>query len=278
MATALHHRITEQPRLGRFLAWSLGLHAAMLVILTFTVSNSVRIAPPAALQVKLVGVPQPTPAAKKEVIPEEIRTQDSPAPKEPPPDMKNLPTTELQSKFALDENKEKAQTDKQQLVKANERPPVLDKNPKEKKVVKNKPDAKVVKDPEDFLKALEFVDKLDKSTPSPTTTAKKTDKPAGEGPKIQLNLADQGTVDGIRSHIEKNWLIPPGMDTRGLNVGVEVRVDTAGNVTYVNVSSGSGNGAFDQSLVRAVRKASPLPIPSGKFETFQVMDLEFIGQ
>lgn len=48
-----------------------------------------------------------------------------------------------------------------------------------------------------------------------------------------------------------------------------------GNVIAVQVVQGSGNGAFDRSAEAAVRKADPLPVPSGRlFEKFR--DINFV--
>lgn len=272
--TALHHRVTEQPNLQRFIGISFGVHIVMLIVLSITLSNSIRVSPPAAMQVKLVGVPQPSVASKPMVEPEKVRTQDSAAPKEPPPEMKNIPPSEAKTKF-LTEVKP-VTPDTPNPIEAKQRPPVLDKTPREKKVVKNDLNAKVVKNPEDFLAALDFVDKLEKATPSSTTPAPpQPDKTAGEGPQLQLNLADSGVVSAIRAKVEQNWFIPPGKDTRGLSVTVAVSMAADGNLTSIRVTQSSGDGAFDSSLVRAIRKAVPLPIPHDKYDTFRELELSF---
>jgi colicin import membrane protein len=44
----------------------------------------------------------------------------------------------------------------------------------------------------------------------------------------------------------------------------------------VSVVRGSGNAAFDQSVIAAVYNASPIPVPSGPaFERFREFDLKF---
>jgi colicin import membrane protein len=40
-----------------------------------------------------------------------------------------------------------------------------------------------------------------------------------------------------------------------------VTLDATGNVLGVDISRGSGNPFYDQSVVRAIEKASPLPPP-----------------
>lgn len=271
----MHHPVTPSPELKPYAIWAVVGHVVLLVVVSLVISESIRTMPAAAMQVRLVGVPQPSSIQAKPKEPEKVRTQDSAAPKEPPPETKSIPPSEAKAKMLTKVEEQKTEDKPQQ--EAKKRPPVLDKTPREKKVVKNDKDAKVVKNPEDFLAALEFIDKLETQqlAPSPTATAKPTDEKAGEGPQIQLNLADQGAVDIIRNHIMQYWTSIPGQDVRGLQVVVRVSTDADGNLTYApRVITSSGNTAFDDSLVRAVRKAVPLPIPK-EDEKFRVIDFTF---
>lgn len=272
-----HHRLTEQPNLNKVLLFSLLAHLLVLAGLSLTFTSSIRIAPAAAIQVRLIGVPQPTAASKALNKPESVRTQDSAAPKEPPPDMKNIPPSEAKTKFLQELLDKVRPEDKPNPIEAKERPPVLDKNPDKKKVVKNDLNAKVVKNPEDFLSQLDdFTDKLDKASPKPSAVKPTpTQQPVGEGPEIQLNMADSGAVNAIRQHVERYWTIPAGKDLRGLQVIVRLSLSPDGNITGLQVVRGSGDGAFDNSLVRAVRKAVPLPIPHDKYDKFKEIDLAF---
>ncbi|MCA3243847.1 MAG: TonB family protein [Alphaproteobacteria bacterium] len=272
MAYTIHPRLTTQDTLKRYVGLSFGAHVVALLLLTFTIGHTARLAPPQAVKVQLVGVPIPAMPSKPKEI-EEIRTQDSPAPKEPPPNMKSMPESEATTKLA--EPVSATPVVKESDIAAAERPPVLDKTPREKKVVKNKPDAKVVKNPEDFLAQLDFVDALAKQAAKPTPNAKPSTQQAGEGPRLQLNLADGGIVNAIRDHISRNWLIPPGLDVRGLTVTVQVSLDEVGNLTGIYVTRSSGQQFFDNSLLRAVQKAMPLPIPANELPNFRDIELTF---
>jgi colicin import membrane protein len=58
---------------------------------------------------------------------------------------------------------------------------------------------------------------------------------------------------------------------------VNLRLEPGGQVVpdSVHVIEGSGNAAFDQSVVVAIYKASPLPVPDGaEFEMFK--DFNFV--
>ncbi|NBX86588.1 MAG: TonB family protein [Proteobacteria bacterium] len=273
MAAALHHPVTAPPSLERFLGLSLAVHVAVMIGLSLSFSHSIRSSPPQTMQVKLIGTPQPTAASNATKPPEEIRTQASAAPREPPPETKNIPPSQATTKLL---NQQELAADKKlNPVEAQKRPPTLDKTPDKKKVVKNDLSAKVVKNPEDFLKALDFVDKLEKQNANPVPNTQASDAPAGQGPDLQLNLADSGLVNAIRTHIESNWLIPPGLDTSALTVTVIISVNPQGGITALRISRSSGQTFFDNSLVRAVYKSAPLPIPADKYERFKDMELVF---
>jgi colicin import membrane protein len=252
--------------------WSLGLHVLALVAMSLSISHKVKLSTP-SIQVKLVGVPQPT-AQSKKVEPEKIRTQDSAAPKEPPPDAKNIPPSDATSKFAMDKPKEMDPNKKVNHVNAKERPPVLDKSPKEKKVVKNDLDAKVVQKPEDFLESIDDFLSDSKPTTKPTPSAKATEKPSGDGPQLQMNLADNAVTEGIGQAVNKNWFYQ-GYDVTGLSVTVQVNVSADGQLENVRVIKSSGNAAFDSSLIRAIRKTDPLPIPSDKIGGYREFNMTF---
>ncbi len=272
--SALHHRTSQQPNMGRILMWSLVVHVLALVAMSFSISHKVKLSTP-SIQVKLVGVPQPK-AASKKVEPEKIRTQDSAAPKEPPPDAKNIPPSDATSKFAVEKPKEQDPDKKVSHVEAKERPPMLDKSPKEKKVVKNDLDAKVVQKPEDFLASIDDFLTDSKPSPKPTPTAKATEKPAGEGTTLQMNLSDGAINDGIGQAVSKNWYFQ-GYDVKGLSVTVQVNLNADGTLQGVQVVNSSGNPAFDRSLVNAVRKSDPLPIPADKLAGYREFNLTFSG-
>lgn len=273
--SAMHHRITQQPNLQRFLGYSLAAHVIALIAMSLTLSSSIRLAPAPAIQVKLVGVPQPAMPTKPKETPQPVRTQDSAAPKEPPPEVKNIPPSEAKTKF-IQEEKPEPKEEKPNPVEAHKRPPVLDKSPKEKKVVKNDLSAKVVKNPEDFMKVDDFLESLEKTVAAkPTPTPPKPQEPAGEGPKLQLNMADNGVVSAIQEAVNHNWTIPPGKDTRGLSITVQLSLAADGNVTRLTVTRSSGDGSFDASLIRAIRKSIPLPIPADKMDRFRELELDF---
>ncbi|MCB2263652.1 MAG: cell envelope integrity protein TolA [Candidatus Thiosymbion ectosymbiont of Robbea hypermnestra] len=81
----------------------------------------------------------------------------------------------------------------------------------------------------------------------------------------------------IQERIRRVWVRQPGMG-RDLSCQVEARIIPGGQVIpgSVHIIRGSGNPAFDRSVMTAVYKASPLPVPAGRpFEQFRNLRLEF---
>jgi len=68
----------------------------------------------------------------------------------------------------------------------------------------------------------------------------------------------------IRFKVMKEWVVPMKFTEDGMeqyNARVEVMINLDGDVVSVRWQSQSGNAAFDQSAVRAIKKASPFPKP-----------------
>ena len=65
-----------------------------------------------------------------------------------------------------------------------------------------------------------------------------------------------------RLHVRQAWVLPAGLRHEPLETQVEVELDAQGNVlAEPKVVRRSGNPWYDESVVRAVEKASPLPPP-----------------
>ncbi len=63
-------------------------------------------------------------------------------------------------------------------------------------------------------------------------------------------------------HVRKNWVVPPGFRTQALEARVEVDLDVSGKVRGTpRLSRRSGNPWYDEGVIRAIQKSSPLPPP-----------------
>lgn len=79
----------------------------------------------------------------------------------------------------------------------------------------------------------------------------------------------------IRQKVSRNWVRPVGVK-KNLECTVLVRLVPGGDVLEAKIVRSSGHPVFDRSVVNAVYKASPLPVPNEAewFDYFR--DLEFI--
>jgi len=88
-----------------------------------------------------------------------------------------------------------------------------------------------------------------------------SDKPMKVAPSDPEYLKYQAMV---RGRIIREWIVPSKFTdegSAGYSARIEVLINTDGDVVSVRWESPSGDTTFDQSAVRAVRKASPFPKP-----------------
>ncbi len=79
-------------------------------------------------------------------------------------------------------------------------------------------------------------------------------------------------IDRIRSHIRRFIVMPPDV-VGNPQAEFEVSLIPTGEVLNVKLSRSSGNPAYDNAVERAIRKASPLPLPADPSLFGRVRDL-----
>jgi outer membrane biosynthesis protein TonB len=124
--------------------------------------------------------------------------------------------------------------------------------------------------------------------PAPSEAAKpqqqaaapaRTASNAPYNPALPLSISEQ---DAIRAHVERFWNPPVGArDAQDLIVEIRVVLDRDGTVRDAQIVD-RGRLAQDdfyraaaESAQRAVLRASPLPVPPDKYETFRNLILSF---
>ena len=82
-------------------------------------------------------------------------------------------------------------------------------------------------------------------------------------------------IPPITNRVKSRWLRPPNAQP-GMSCTVTVRLIPGGEVIEARITTSSGDAVFDRSVVSAVYKASPLPLPPDPalFESFR--ELTFI--
>jgi TonB family protein len=121
------------------------------------------------------------------------------------------------------------------------------------------------------------------STPTATNqsvTKSEVPSPAARVPgtsEVSTSAAPDGATDlprdpefmsyfqTVQRKIKQAWTFPG--DDPDLNATVNFGIGPSGDVTKLQITKGSGDGVFDDSVVRAIRRAAPFPQPPEKFRT-----------
>lgn len=127
----------------------------------------------------------------------------------------------------------------------------------------------------------------------PVTTPAPSD---GKHPQLSFTPVGDGMAGGIaaddanfefayylqmvRTQIARNWTPPDGSGT-GTKVVLHFRVARSGAISALQLETGSGNGVFDQSALRAVvitQQLPPLPLGYAGADLGIHLGFEFTGQ
>ena len=67
----------------------------------------------------------------------------------------------------------------------------------------------------------------------------------------------------LEERVRSSWILPGTLlrDAAKLEVELRIMIEKDGRVSEERIERGSGNLYFDDSVLRAIRKASPLPVP-----------------
>jgi len=83
----------------------------------------------------------------------------------------------------------------------------------------------------------------------------------GAGRGIPVSPEVMAWMRRAKVHVTRAWVLAPGFRTQSLSTEIRVRLSAGGQVLGTRVERRSGNPWFDESVERAIKKASPLPPP-----------------
>jgi TonB family protein len=91
--------------------------------------------------------------------------------------------------------------------------------------------------------------------------------------RIRLQLYQER----IRLQIIEAWILPmPQEEARKLQATALLTVSRDGDVVYLKLLQPSGNSLFDESLMRAIKQAAPLPpLPEDYQGAFLEVEMRF---
>ena len=100
------------------------------------------------------------------------------------------------------------------------------------------------------------------AAPEEETAEPAAQEGSASGGSVVVSPEVAAWVRRTKIHVRRNWVLTPGFRTQNLETHVSVRLDGGGRVLgEPQVTARSGNPWYDDNVVRAVQKASPLPAP-----------------
>ncbi len=226
------YRIALRKRELRFMfALSALFHLSMVALLMtsgFSFSNTPVAPLPAVISVKLLAAP-PKPV---------------PAPPEPVRKKPIVKKTVLPKEARLDPEKPKP------VAKVKPKPELI---PDSKPVVQEKY--------ADVMAQLRA--EAGESAPGPVVKSKPKTAALPRGSVgIPIDPKVTAWIRRTKNHIKTNWVVTPGFRTQDFETHVLVNIDRRGVVRgEPKIMKSSGNPWYDESVVNAIKKSSPLPAP-----------------
>ena len=101
--------------------------------------------------------------------------------------------------------------------------------------------------------------------PAPTRSGARGAAGGGGGAQGTVRLSPElrDYFRRLEESVRSNWVLPGALvrDAAKLIVELRIVIEKDGRVSEERIERGSGNPYFDDSVRRAIRKASPLPVP-----------------
>jgi len=235
----------------RLLLVSAIAHGVLLAAFMISPSGSV-VAPRGVVSVELVGLPAA--AAAPKAAPSRPKVKPTPAPQAPKP----KPKPPVKPKVVLPEKPttpEPAKPEEKPVEVAKAERPPEPKPPPE-------PARPAALEYDDVLDQLRSETGENRPPVEETAAAQARGTPGAGGSGRPVSAEVAAWLKAAKIHVRRNWVVPPGFRTEPLETHVMVRLDASGRVNgEPRVVKRSGNPWYDEGVVRAIQKSSPLPPP-----------------
>ena len=233
----------RQRQFRRFVRISAVVHVALAVLFWIGPVRQTGKALPAVERVELVEALASAPAARPKPA-KPVPAKPKPPPPPPPQAKKVLP-------------KDPAPLPKPKPAEAKPKPeakPEAKPEPKAKE-----PEPVPEQDYEDVLEQLRS--EAGETTPEPVEQAAAAPTGRVGGPGILVDPATARWMREVKIHVTRAWILPAGFREEPLVTIVEVDLSPTGVVLGTRTLQSSGNPWYDESVERAIQKASPVPAP-----------------
>ncbi|MGV8991865.1 MAG: cell envelope integrity protein TolA [Thiobacillus sp.] len=240
-------------------AMALGVHVLFLLLLVFGVSWQTQHPAPVMVDIwdALPQQPPPKPRPQPKIVPPKPVKLPVPVNAEPAPVVKEVPPLKAPD-IALE--KRKADAERVQKLKA------LQEAEQKARSEAAHIEAEAIKKKRELLRKMEEEALLqriaDEDTANETRRQKQAEARAAAN-KRQAELATAVGIyrDKISATVRGNTRLPDNLKGNP-EVRCLVRLLPTGEVLSVRVTQSSGNVAYDEAVVRAIEKSSPLPLPA----------------
>ena len=226
----------RERRFRRMVAWSAAVHVVLVLLFLVTPKPRGTVALPGVVRVDLVAAPAAPAPPKAAPTPPQARPAPPPKPKPPVPEKKVIP-----------------------------KEPVATPKPKPEARPEPKP-APPQPAPEPEPTELGYDELLEQlrgeaGAAAPPTTVADVGRAAVAGGGVLVSPEVMAWMKRAKVHVTRAWVLEPGFRTQPLEAEITVRLGATGEVLDTRITRRSGNPWFDESVERAIRKASPLPSP-----------------
>lgn len=256
-----------QPGRLRAIFLAVVVHLAFFALIVFGVNWQSSPTPP--MQAELWDQLPPVAAKQPSPRPEPAKPEPKPEPPKPEPpkpappkpaDLKPLPT-KPDPAIALKLEREKREIEKR------------DKDKRERAEKLKQDEAKRKREQEDAAKTRREQEEAAKTRRiDEERTRKEAERVREEAVGARQKLID-GFVNQIKAKIRGRANVPDTISGKP-SVQVRIRILPGGEVLDIAVTRSSGNRVYDTAIERAIRSASPLPVPEASSELFpQFRDL-----
>lgn len=240
-------------------AMALGVHVLFLLLLVFGVSWQTQHPAPVMVDIwdALPQQPSPRPRPQPKIVPPEPVKLPLPVKAEPAPVVKDVPLPKAPD-IALKQKKADAERVKKlKALQASEQKARDDAAHTEAEAIKKKRELLRKMDEEALLQRM-----ADEDAANETRRQKQAEaRAAASKRQSELDKAVGLYRDKISATVRGNTRLPDNLKGNP-EVRCLVRLLPTGEVLSVKVTQSSGNAAYDEAVVRAIEKSSPLPLPA----------------